>query len=274
MPPGIYDLRVTNPDGGNVTQTDALSVTAEITLTGIDPAVVSPMENVYVTGLTGMGFYGEPSVFLRMAGEADRVPDYVFVESPTVIRCGFNLEGATFGAWDVVVTDEYGYATGTLPSGLLVTGSVSLPYTLDIPVQSGWNMVSFPAHNADVTLTPNISATMYSYDPVLGQYVTTPTDSIQPGVGYWVAGTLPDEIQLSGINLTMYQIPLENGWNFIGSVGTDRLTGNFTTVPEGILGGTVYWYDPSLGQYTTVSEITAGKGYWVSATAPGLLILS
>ena len=272
--PGLYDLCVTNPDNGNVTREDVLSVTADIAVTGIDPSVVSPSESVYITSLSGNGFYGTPSVILRMAGEADHTPDYIFVESPTVIRCGFNLEGAAPGTWDVIVADEFGYGTGTLPAGLLISGSISLPYALDIPVSGGWNMISFPARGSSVVLTSNMSPTLYAYNPVLGQYVATTAGSVQPGTGYWVAGTLPEEVNLTGEGLGMYQIPLTAGWNFVGSVASDRPTGNFTTVPEGILAGSVYWYNPSLGQYVTVSEISAGKGYWVSATAPGLLLLS
>jgi uncharacterized protein (TIGR02145 family) len=63
-------------------------------------------------------------------------------------------------------------------------------------------------------------------------------------------------------------IPLNNGWNNIGSVCTGAVTDVLTTDPPGIIASAYYGYN---GAYYTATTLETGVGYWVKVNGTGSL---
>jgi PKD repeat protein len=89
------------------------------TVTAITPDEGVNWGMVDITSLTGTNFRETPGVVLVKTGETNITGTGVVFVGPTELECGFNLDGAATGEWDVVVTNDDGqYAT--LPGGFTV----------------------------------------------------------------------------------------------------------------------------------------------------------
>jgi len=149
--------------------------------------------------------------------------------------------------------------------------SYSTPDSMDIPLETGWNMVSvpmemFPSNSAPDAVFPGAVA-VYTWNPVAKSY-ETPT-SIVSEVGYWVAVTSDKTITVTGTPKTTWTSSLSTGWNMVGSIhGSTPTVSSLVDDPTGsILDGAVYWWNPDNKSYTGVDSIVEGQGYWMAATA-------
>jgi hypothetical protein len=98
-----------------------------------------------------------------------------------------------------------------------------------------------------------------------------PVESLQNGEGYWIKFPAGQEVWLTGGRRSTDTIDVGGGWNFIGSVSDPVPIAALRTDPPGILSPYIYGYGP--GSFIT-DTIDPGKGYWVSARAPGKVIVS
>jgi hypothetical protein len=166
----------------------------------------------------------------------------------------------------------------------------ALTYTVNVPVQPGWNMLSVPVELTSYAITDVLSSLAGSYDlaytydaqadewliyivgaPPGAHTLTT----LNPGDGLWVRVTASDTWTVTGEEQSITEIPLYTGWNLIAYPVTEArsisdalssIAGKYTAV---------YTYDPAQAdpwlKYTvgvpswvsTLSQMTPGKGYWV-----------
>lgn len=142
---------------------------------------------------------------------------------------------------------------------------------LDVPVTSGWNMVSVPVVAANMqlsTLFPGVATPAYyytnAYQPVQG------IDALQTGRGYWMYFASPQSYQICGSAVTAQDITVNAGWNMIGSFDGLVPVNSISSTPASILNPPLYEY---ANGYLQDSVLNPGKGYWAYATQPGTLHL-
>ena len=123
------------------------------TVTAITPNNAPTGGRVSITNLAGTGFVPGATVSLKRSGHSDIPASSVKVVSPTRITCGFDLAGATPGAWDIHVQSPDGQGV-TLYRGFSVS---SLFYFAEGTCRPGFDpyfCIQNPGSAAaDVTLT-------------------------------------------------------------------------------------------------------------------------
>ena len=129
----------------------------------------------------------------------------------------------------------------------------------------GWELISLPFLTGDLkktSLFPNSTSEAYSY----GQgYVVS--DSLRYGSGYWVR---LNQVTFTGCRRTVDTIFVVNKWNLVGSLSDSLPLSSIRTIPESLLTSSFYGYN---GGYFTANQLEPGKGYWVKASGPGMVIL-
>jgi uncharacterized protein (TIGR02145 family) len=66
-------------------------------------------------------------------------------------------------------------------------------------------------------------------------------------------------------------IEVSTGWNLIGGLTTGYIPSIISTVPPGIITGSVFGYTPGSG-YQAADTLKRGKGYWVKVSQNGIII--
>ncbi len=141
---------------------------------------------------------------------------------------------------------------------------------VDYPLFTGWNMVSLPVTYADSRksiLYPAAISDAFCFEPGSG-YLTE--DSMSPGTGYWLRFGSAGTYHYTGIERRRDSIPINPGWNLIGSISYLIPAGNLKTSPAGILHGPIFGL---ANGYTVATTIVPGSAYWVNSTAAGVLVL-
>ncbi len=134
---------------------------------------------------------------------------------------------------------------------------------------TGWNLISVPLQTVLKTtneLFPSSNSNAYGYSNV---YMIQ--DTLNLGYGYWLKFPSNQNHSLIGNPVSSANIPLNNGWNMIGSLNDSILVSSITTTPTGILASVFYGYNTG---YYTASVIERGKGYWIKSSNSGTLNLS
>lgn len=155
-----------------------------------------------------------------------------------------------------------------------------------IPVQTGWNLVSFYVQPPD----PSIEGTLASIDPVLDQVkdefgvffnnqppIFNSLTEVVDGQGYWVRTTADGTIQQQGFPLKpeTVAIPLQAApaWNLIGYPAL--YAEDVEIALAGILSDVIQvknideFYDPSFPPiFNSLSELKPGSGYWIQVQNP------
>ncbi|HUN65675.1 MAG TPA: FG-GAP-like repeat-containing protein [Bacteroidota bacterium] len=189
-----------------------------------------------------------------------------------------NLTGTTFARTD--------YPTGNGPHGVAIadlngdgnldivvvnssdnTVSVFLN-ALSLPIVSGWNMLSVPTIEPQMTrsaLFPSAVSNAFAY---LNGYVAT--DTLRSGTGYWVKFDTAGLVTYVGRLLLGDTIALAAGWNLIGAPGDTVPVGSLQTIPSGLIESNFFSYG---GSYQIASDLVPGQAYWVRSTGAGFLIL-
>ncbi|MBI5021932.1 MAG: T9SS type A sorting domain-containing protein [Ignavibacteriales bacterium] len=135
---------------------------------------------------------------------------------------------------------------------------------------SGWSAVSLPLNVPDLrtgSVFPLASSTAFSY---LSSYI--PEDLLQFGTGYLVKFRSKHTLWTAGYNIDDIVIPVNEGWNIIGSISTPIPLSSVGTSPGGILTSPIYSFDNA--GYDFTDSIIPGKGYWIRASQPGEIHLS
>ncbi len=118
--PGVWDVSITNPDVQSAELPGAFTVTYPApVLTGITPASGKNNEVIGITDLSGSNFRDGATVSLNKSGEADIPTINGPIITPGKILCFFDLNGASVGAWNVVVANSDGQYD-SLPGGFSI----------------------------------------------------------------------------------------------------------------------------------------------------------
>ena len=144
------------------------------------------------------------------------------------------------------------------------------PSAFHFPVSRNWNIVSVPVLTPDLAVTsmfPLSNVSAYSFHS--GEYAVE--QDLETGEGYWMKFTQGHDVWMAGPRISAETVNVETGWNFIGSVSNSLPVSDLVTIPPGLLSRYIYGFD---GGSFLASEIEPGKGYWVVATAPGMVVIS
>jgi len=129
---------------------------------------------------------------------------------------------------------------------------------------AGCNMVSLAvgtdANGVGDLFSGHIEGTLYEYP-----YVAV--DALNNGQGYWLRFDSDGSDTQTGEPINDLGVSLSAGWNLVGSISEDAGIDD----PDGVvISGTIYGYPYS----DPVNAIAPGKGYWVRASADGMVYLS
>jgi len=144
-------------------------------------------------------------------------------------------------------------------------------------VYPGFNMLSVPLRLSSTSLdfvfpdTIGITQRAYRYDTRAGRWV--PVNTIEPGLGYAVLFSAEKEFVHWGYPIRYFEIPLNQGWNLVGSVYNEVPADRIVTEPSSILIPGIHWYDPVTRRYVQQSAIEPGRGCFVASLRDGVLKL-
>lgn len=157
----------------------------------------------------------------------------------------------------------------TVFPGQVIVGA-SQPVEFGKTVREGWNLLSLPLeisnpHYAAV-FPPAMPGTLYGFN---GSYFSL--DTLELFAGYWLRFAEADTFAITGQKRTSATIPLEEGWNLIGSLSGDVAVNDIDDPNGVIIPGTLYGYENT---YLPADTIYQGNGYWLRASAAGQIALS
>jgi len=138
-----------------------------------------------------------------------------------------------------------------------------------LTVSGGWNMISLPLNSPDPrksALFPTAISNAFMFTTM---YVSQET--LKAGVGYWVKFRGAEEVGMSGYLRPNDTIAVHQGWNLIGTVSGALTPASVGSVPGGLVVSNFFAFE---GLYVVTDSLRPGKGYWVKASADGVLILS
>jgi hypothetical protein len=139
----------------------------------------------------------------------------------------------------------------------------------DIPIASGWNLLSVPRNAQVMTATalyPTKTSPPYFYS---NGYISN--DTLSVGKGFWLRFGGSQTVSICGSDVTSSIVPLKAGWNIIGGYEKNVPVAGITTNPAGILTSSFYGYDNG---YTVPTALIPGKGYWIRSSQDGVMNLN
>ena len=110
------------------------------------------------------------------------------------------------------------------------------------------------------------SANVFAYQ---GAY--QPAASLATGIGYWLRYSDASYVTVSGTPITSLNIPVSDGWNLIGSLGSSLDVAAVQSSPSGIVVSNFFGY---AGTYYPAATLQPFQGYWVKANGAGTIDLS
>ncbi len=135
----------------------------------------------------------------------------------------------------------------------------------------GWNLVSVPFIPRDTlnsmksSLYPTSSSSAFAYSAGYNS-----RDTLFNGIGYWLKFPTPISRRMHGRRVNSAHIPVNVGWNLIGSITNPVATNTITSNPPGMIASPFYGYNNGYSVSTTVEP---GKAYWVKVNNSGTLTL-
>jgi hypothetical protein len=136
-------------------------------------------------------------------------------------------------------------------------------------VNNKWNILSLPYNVPDNTVATLFSGAVspaYLYN---GGYQSQ--TSMKPGTGYWLKFSQSQVVSMSGSPVSTLDIPVQPGWNLIGTISDNVNTANIGSVPSSIIASQFFGYGSS---YTISSTLNPGDGYWVKTSGSGRLVMT
>jgi len=167
-----------------------------------------------------------------------------------------------------------------LADGNTVIGEVKLnlnlapdPGYISKTYSQGWDFVSVP-------LSPFISASDHIFPTATTVYKYSngyqSIHLLQNGIGYWANFSQPFQlVDFYGLFVTSLSIPVDLGWNILGSISHSVPVPSIRTEPVDLLLAK-YKYVQGSG-YVSLTErdsIISGSGYWILANSSGTVTLS
>jgi photosystem II stability/assembly factor-like uncharacterized protein len=142
---------------------------------------------------------------------------------------------------------------------------------LNLPVESGWNLISVPLNVADFrkeALFSSANSPAFSYSNSYNL-----NDTLKVGSGYWLKFPNSGNVTMGGLRVVNDTIDVLANWNIIGSLYKQIPIGNITPIPPLTILTQYFGYLNSSG-YTRSDTINPGKGYWVKVSQSGKIVLS
>ncbi len=138
----------------------------------------------------------------------------------------------------------------------------------DINIHTGWNLVSVPLLNNDMSSSnvfSNSGSQVFSYR---NSYY--PVDSLINGAGYWVKYSENQTLQICGTDISN-PVSVTPGWNLIGPFNEQVLVQNISSDPPDLLASDFYSFETG---YQSVNVLIPGKGYWVKTNSNGTILFN
>ena len=203
---------------------------------------------------------------------ARQVDSGAWASNDTVSNGGFDLP---FGGGSVLMGqagNNYYVCVPHAPGGMKGIIRVMVEPSQGVladSVADGWNLLSLPfamPDSAVAVLYPGAESPAYVY--VAGYSARS---SVANGPGYWIKFGGAQSVSLSGLLVSLDTLPVQDGWNIVGSVSAGVAVPSIQSIPPGLVISSFFGYD--MGYYTT-DTIKPGRGYWVKSSGPGSLVLS
>lgn len=188
------------------------------------------------------------------------------VEDSLLADTSYTVSGLGYGEtyfWRVRGRNEQGYGGWSEVWQFTVT-----LYTVAVNYDIRWNMVSVPLSMSDLRTTEVFSSAVsgaYTFDNGYEQ-----KDTLENGRGYWLKFSEETPVLFNGLPIESDTIPLNVGWNMIGSVTSAIPVSALVTIPSDILASNFFTYSNG---YVSSDTLSPGKGYWIKANQAGALIL-
>ncbi len=138
-----------------------------------------------------------------------------------------------------------------------------------IAVNPQWNMVAVPVGVSDflkTALFPGATSNAIAYEG--GMFVTK--DTLDNGPGYWLKFGSGVSIPMSGDLIYTDSIPVNAGWNLVGSISDPIPSSSVTAVGTSVQSS---FFSFSNG-YLLASSIEPGLAHWVKTSTSGTLVMS
>lgn len=150
---------------------------------------------------------------------------------------------------------------------------------LQISLKRGWNLISLPVQQAQTAVGAILSTLSYNkvwgysganwllYDPADPDF--SDLTAMTAGAGYWIYMSNPVTFQVRGSIAA--SIPLNAGWNLVGyaaisPANTTAATSGISTKLEKVWGysnGSWLLYDPADPDFSDLTTLEPGNGYWL-----------
>ena len=161
---------------------------------------------------------------------------------------------------------------------------------LSAPVETGWNLLSFPLVFDDTSALTVVGS---SFSPVQyfgGRYYSNESSDIEPGSAYWVMSNDESHIEVSGRTLEgtdSVSVPLSRGWNAVGSPFEEGISVADISISDGdtelsfqdavsggwIMAGIYEYTDGSYREMGSPEFFSPFRGYFVRAGKEGLAMV-
>ena len=198
LPIGLYNLTVRNPDGSNITRTDAFIVlNPSPAISSITPVSGYNSGTITVT-ITGTKFVSGAAILL--INGSTTIPGTVASLSATKISGIFPLAEVSPGKYNLTVSNP-GDANGTKPNAFSVTAHGTAPVISGISPASGFNNANLPVTIAGSNFN---KPTVYINQGSLLKLVAATTGKTTTTTAVYV--TLP----LTGVPGGLYNITVRN----------------------------------------------------------------
>jgi len=163
----------------------------------------------------------------------------------------------------------------------------------DIPLQTGWNLISLPLVPDDKRLSAVLAPIAGNYNVVLA-WKGTPrawnTSTARRGAlttmtvdyGYWIDMKAPDVLKVSGTVPSPTTLSVIQGWNLVGypSGTTQSLTSVLTPINYNVVlawkpdrSGVLSW-NTSTARRGPLTTMDPGYGYWIDSNGVGSYVVT
>ncbi|RKZ30049.1 hypothetical protein DRQ36_06815 [bacterium] len=142
----------------------------------------------------------------------------------------------------------------------------------DITVHEGWNLISLPAtpsSNYAEDIFPGATYYIYTFDPVIHDYIIV--DTLSVGKGYFLLSYSDETFSFVGTALDSLTVPLFYGWNMVGSPGETVTLADFSTFPPGIILHPPFVWNEI---YEVADSLEPTQGCWILSGADGELTIT
>jgi hypothetical protein len=211
----------------------------------------------------------QPSWRISMAGASSDYP-VTFTWDPGSLPAGrafFLRDVVTGGSLvnvDLRTGGSYVHTNAGLSTLEIVEGTGEV--TAVVEVAPHWNLLSVPIQTADMAglaLFPGAASNFFWFSD---GYVSATT--LQTGRGYWARFDEGATYELAGQPAEPQSVTLAQGWNMIGFFDADVAVSSLVSAPAGVVTSGFFGYADG---YDMATSLEVGRGYWVKASAPGVL---